>query len=105
MTPKELELMLVLGTPNCTRLNALKASARNCTRNLSVIFVFLNTDMSKLATAGLRRFGIRRGALPKVNGVLKENTEVSKYRKMRSVMAPLSVASLPLQSGRCRPAK
>src|SRR5882724_733804 len=105
MTPKALELMLVFGTPNWTRLNALKASSRNCTRNLSVMLVFLNSDISKLATPGLRRFGIRRGALPKVNGALKENTEVSKYRKRRGALGPLSVASLPLQLGRCVPAK
>ena len=87
MTPKALELMLVFGTPNWTRLNTLKASTRNCTRNLSLMLVFLNSDMSKLATPGLRRFGINRGVLPKVNGALKENTDVSKSRKRRWAMA------------------
>ena len=78
MTPKAVELMLVLGTPNWTRLNALNASARNCTCILSLTRVFLNTEMSKLRIPGDRRLGIIRGALPKVKGALKEKAEVSK---------------------------
>src|SRR6266566_976829 len=104
-TPNAVELILVLGMPNCTRLKALKASARNCNLNLSPICVFLNTEMSKLSIPAQRRLGMMRGALPKVNGALNVNTELSKYFNSRLVTGPLSVASFPLQFGRCVPAK
>src|SRR5262245_7698938 len=97
--------MLVLGTPNCTRLKVLNASARSCTCKRSFTLVFLNTDISKLLMPGQRRLGIIRGVLPKVNGALNENTDVSKYRSSRSVTCPLRVGFVPFQFGRCVPAK
>src|SRR5260370_5054989 len=103
--PNSVELILLLGTPNCTRFKALNASARNCNLNLSRICVFLNTEMSKLSIPAQRRFGMMRGALPKVNGALNVNTDVSKYFNSRLVTGPLSVAFFPLQFGRCEPAK
>src|SRR5574338_737159 len=105
ITPNAVELIFVLGIANCTRLKALNASARNCSLIFSVIGVFLKTEMSKLHTPGPRRFGIIRGALPKVNGALKLNTEVSKNFNKRFEIGPLSDALAPLQFGRCVPAK
>src|SRR3954470_20873086 len=97
--------MFVFGFPNCTRLNTLNASARNCSWYFSAIRVFLNKETSKLSVPGPRRFGINRGAFPKVNGALKEKADVLKYCNRRLVTAPSKEGFWPFQFGRWVPAR
>ncbi len=103
--PNVAVLIFVPGLPNFARLKALNASARNCTRTRSLTGTFLNTEISKFFTPGPLKFGIIRGALPKANGSLNENTLVVKNSLSRSVMGPLLVALTPLQFGRWVPEK
>ena len=51
------------GWPNCGWLKTLKASARNCTLNCSLIGKSLNSDMSKFTRPGPKR--VLRPRLPK----------------------------------------
>jgi hypothetical protein len=104
-TPKAVELMLVLGGENCTRLNVLNASARSSTFMFSKIVVFLIIDMAQSSIPGSNSVGTSLGALPNVKGALKLNWLVSKNLLSRLVTGPLRVGFLPVQFGRPVPSK
>src|ERR1700683_1142522 len=63
--PKEVFPTETFGCPNCTRLNRLKASARNSKLALSWMGKFLKSDISQLAVPGVRSALSVRDSLPK----------------------------------------
>ena len=57
---------LLLGGPNCTRLNRLKISPRNSSLKRSVIAVFFNREKSQLLVPCVRSVGSVALSLPSV---------------------------------------
>src|SRR5262245_14646643 len=101
-TPKLLWSTRVAGGSNCTRLNVLKNSARNCALNRSPLNeLFLKNDRLKFFTPSARRLGITRGVLPHVKAGVMENADVSNHFLTLSSALPLRFASLPFHVGRC----
>src|ERR1051326_1954057 len=78
--PKVGDPRVVLGTPNCVRLNKLKASARSCILNASPLtgnhFI---SDMLYCLIPSVRRLPMFRGAFPYVNGAGKPKALVSNH--------------------------
>src|SRR5215207_9787353 len=66
-TPNEVDVTLVLGDPNCTRLSALNASILACSRSPRVREKCLNSDTSRLRTSCVRSCANVAPALPNVN--------------------------------------
>ncbi len=69
----------VPGPANCTVFVALKASALNCTVNLSIGLKFLNMERSRFRIPGARTSGRVRDVLPNVKASGCEKTLVLKY--------------------------
>src|SRR6266581_3095694 len=102
MTPNDGELRPWFGKPKIGVLNALNASARNWSESFSAILKFLNREKSRLRVPGPRTSGSVRPTLPNVNGGGWENTDVLKYRFIRSSTGPERAALWPLLFGRSR---
>src|SRR5947207_2967555 len=67
MTPNDVDVTLVLGPENWTRLKAFSASIRNCAAMPGFRSKFLKSETSKFCTPGARSTGEKIGSLPNVN--------------------------------------
>src|SRR5712691_8743691 len=78
------------GCPNCTRLNRLKISPRNCSARPSRIFVSLNMAKSQFAAPCPRSSGSVRDSLPNVNGGGALKQDVLNHLSMRDCAEPVN---------------
>src|SRR5688572_1284711 len=67
MTPNDVDVTLVFGAENWTRLNAFSASTRNCAVTLGLTAKFLKNERSKFCTPCARSTGEKIGSFPNVN--------------------------------------
>src|SRR5262245_33821722 len=70
MTPNDVEVTLVFGAENWTRLNAFSASTRNCAVTLGLTAKFLKNDRSKFCTPWALSTGEKIGSLPNVKAAV-----------------------------------
>src|SRR5437016_12250059 len=88
ITPKDGLPAETFGLPNCTRLNRLKNSVRNCSPIRSVMDVVLKTAKSQLLMPWLRSVGSSRLSLPNVNAGGEEKQAVLNHWASLACAAP-----------------
>src|SRR5579862_610339 len=88
MTPNEGFPCVKPGAANCTRLNRLKNSVRNCTLMRSVIVVVLNIAKSQLSIPWARNLGSKRPSVPRVKAGAAVKHAVLNHPLSRDVAEP-----------------
>ena len=85
--PNVFDPNVVIGGANSGVLKTLRASARNCAWNRSLMEMSLNSDMSQFACPGLRH-EMSRDKLPNVYAGASENAAGFRYELSRDSGLP-----------------